>query len=89
MKATLDCNVYPICNGYHLLYIPLKSVYYPTILGLSSTLTLEVALDHKGNVHLYQYTPHSDGREGDPTGLPVGTGGSWRRVRLRELIGFL
>eukprot|EP00435_Cladocopium_sp_Y103_P011341 s25_g2.t4 len=24
-----------------------------------------VALDHKGNVHLYQYTPHSDGREGD------------------------
>eukprot|EP00913_Durusdinium_trenchii_P018471 g17353.t1 len=24
-----------------------------------------VALDHKGNAHLYQYTPHSDGREGD------------------------
>ena len=24
----------------------------------------EVALDHKGNAHLYQYTPHSDGREG-------------------------
>ena len=27
---------------------------------------MEVALDHKGNAHLYQYTPHSDGREGDP-----------------------
>ena len=27
-------------------------------------LGCEVALDHKGNAHLYQYTPHSDGREG-------------------------
>ncbi|CAJ1383954.1 unnamed protein product [Effrenium voratum] len=24
-----------------------------------------VALDHRGYAHLYQYTPHSDGREGD------------------------
>ncbi|OLQ01194.1 putative cleavage and polyadenylation specificity factor subunit 1 [Symbiodinium microadriaticum] len=24
-----------------------------------------VALDQRGNAHLYQYTPHSDGREGD------------------------
>eukprot|EP00930_Biecheleria_cincta_P027399 TRINITY_DN19257_c0_g1_i1.p1 TRINITY_DN19257_c0_g1~~TRINITY_DN19257_c0_g1_i1.p1 ORF type:complete len:1549 (-),score=302.72 TRINITY_DN19257_c0_g1_i1:13-4632(-) len=24
-----------------------------------------VALDHKGTAHLFQYTPHSDGREGD------------------------
>eukprot|EP00931_Biecheleriopsis_adriatica_P056191 TRINITY_DN33294_c0_g1_i1.p1 TRINITY_DN33294_c0_g1~~TRINITY_DN33294_c0_g1_i1.p1 ORF type:complete len:1418 (-),score=316.41 TRINITY_DN33294_c0_g1_i1:148-4401(-) len=24
-----------------------------------------VALDHKGSAHLFQYTPHSDGREGD------------------------
>lgn len=24
-----------------------------------------LALDHKGTAHLYQYTPHSDGREGD------------------------
>ncbi|CAL1146653.1 unnamed protein product [Cladocopium goreaui] len=31
-----------------------------------------VALDHKGNVHLYQYTPHSDGREGDSSGGSAG-----------------
>merc|ERR1719436_1039639 len=24
-----------------------------------------VALDHSGTAHLYQYSPHSDGREGD------------------------
>lgn len=38
-------------------------------LGLQCSLLLlcltKVALDHKGNAHLYQYTPHSDGREGD------------------------
>eukprot|EP00439_Symbiodinium_sp_Y106_P022377 s3993_g2.t1 len=30
-----------------------------------------VALDQRGNAHLYQYTPHSDGREGDCQGWRI------------------
>ena len=68
-----------------------NGVYEPTNISCQRWLekkTTEVALDHKGNVHLYQYTPHSDGREGDrqwPWHVFVAGGLPWIRLIIHGM----